>query len=183
MTTADSNRRVDLAVIGLFVVGMLARLAPHPPNVTPLAALALFGGACLPRRWAIVLPVLAVALSDVAIGVHQTMLFTWMGFALTGGCGLWLRSHLGAGRIVLASLAGSILFFLLTNAGVWWLGDGGRMYPQTISGLWQCYVAALPFFRNSLLGDLVYTAGFFGAYSLAVGRMRLATAGSSAPSA
>ena len=153
--------------LGILAVGFLARLAPHPANVTPVVALAIFGGSMLPAGWAVALPLATLILSDVAIGLHQVIAFTWLSFAAIGLLGRWVAYRPSTGRILSASLVASVGFFLVTNFGVWWLGDGGRMYPRTLEGLWTCYVAALPFFRNSLIGDLAYTAGFFGLYRMA----------------
>ena len=152
-------------VAGLIALGVLARLLPHPHNVTPLTAMALFGGAYLSRRWGILLPLAIVVLSDLVLGFHDVMAFTWGAFALIGLAGWWLRRQPRAGRVVFASVAGSTMFFLVTNFGVWLLGDQGTMYPKTLEGLWTCYIAALPFFRNALLGDVVYTSSFFGLYA------------------
>ena len=153
-------------VIGLMVLGVVARLVPHPPNATPLMAIALFGGTYLAKRWAILLPLAIVAISDVLIGWHNTVLFTWGAFILTGMIAWWIRLHPSAVRVLGGALAGSVLFFLLSNFGVWVAGD---LYPRTAVGLWECYVAAIPFFRNSLAGDLLYTAALFGGYALAIG--------------
>jgi hypothetical protein len=152
--------RRTLVVLGLIVVGVLARTLPHPPNVTPLTAIALLGGVYLTRRWTILLPLTIVALSDSVIGWHSTVPFTWSAFALTGLVSWWVRVRPSMARIVTGSLSGSLVFFLLTNFGVW---ATQNLYPKTIEGLWQCYVAALPFLRNSLIGDVVCTAVLFGA--------------------
>lgn len=151
--------------MGLIALGMLARFLPHPPNVTPLTAIALFGATYLSRRWGVWLPLATVVLSDLALGLHDVIAFTWGAFALTGVLGWWLRRRPSAGRMVSASLLGSTMFFLVTNFGVWWLGEGGTMYPKSLQGLWTCYVAGLPFYRNAVAGDLVYTLGFFGLYA------------------
>ena len=153
-------------VYGLVVLGVLARLVPHPWNATPTMAIALFAGTYLSRRWAIALPLGIVAISDVALGWHDTIPFTWGAFALTGMLAWWIRLRPSASRILSSALAGSVLFFLLTNFGVWVLGD---LYPRTAAGLWQCYVAAIPFFRGTLLGDLVYTVCLFGGFAMASG--------------
>ena len=165
--------------VGILAIGFLARLAPHPANVTPVAALALFGGSMLPLGWAVSLPLATLILSDLALGLHQVIAFTWLSFAAIGVLGRWVARHPTGGRILTASVGSSVGFFLITNFGVWWLGDGGHMYPRTLEGLWACYVAALPFFRNSLIGDLAYTAGFFGLYRMVSGAPRVVAAGSS----
>ena len=162
---STSSRPPYELVFGLLGVGVLARVLPHPPNVTPLTALALFGGAMLPRRWAVLLPLGIIMLSDLVLGLHETIAFTWAGVALIGSIGWWLRRQTSLGRVMFASLLASSLFFILTNAGVWLLGERGTMYPHTAQGLWTCYVAALPFYRNALLGDLLMTVGVFQSYA------------------
>lgn len=150
-------------VFGLILIGVVARLVPHPWNATPIMAIALFGGTYLSKRWAILLPLVTIIASDVILGWHDTMLFTWAAFALTGLLAWWLRPHPSAGRIFTASVAGSLIFFLVTNFGVWLVGG---LYPPTMAGLQECFIAAIPFYRNTFLGDLVYTCAFFGAYAL-----------------
>jgi len=154
-------------VIGLILMGLVARLVPHPPNATPLMAIALFGGTYLSKRWAILLPLIIVAISDLFIGWHRTVPFTWGAFALTGMLAWWIRLRPRPSRILGGAVAGSLLFFLITNFGVW---VAGTLYPQTLDGLRQCYVAAIPFFRNTVLGDLVYVTALFGGYALATSR-------------
>ncbi len=151
-------------VLGLIVLGIVARLVPHPWNATPVMAIALFGGTHLSKRYAIILPLVIVAVSDLLIGWHSTVPFTWGAFALTGLLAWRLRPEPDWGRIAATSLTGSLIFFVITNFGVWMTGE---LYPQTFEGLRQCYVVAIPFFRNTLAGDVVYTAVFFGTYALA----------------
>ena len=163
-------------VLALLLLGVAARLVPHPWNATPVMAIALFGGTYVSRRWAILLPLSIVAISDVWLGWHNTIPFTWGAFALTGMLAWWIRRHLSVGRVITASLAGSLLFFVLTNFGVWLIGD---LYPRTPAGMWECYVAAVPFFRSTLLGDLVFTGVLFGAHALLTGSRVVSTASSS----
>lgn len=151
-------------VIGFILMGVVARLVPHPPNATPLMAIALFGGTYLAKRWAILLPLAIVAVSDALIGWHDTIPFTWGAFALTGMLAWWVRQRPSASRILGGALCGSLLFFVITNFGVW---VAGTLYPRTADGLWQCYVAAIPFFRNTVMGNLVYTVALFGGYTMA----------------
>lgn len=151
-------------ICSLILLGVVSRLVPHPWNATPVMAMALFGGTYLSKRWSILLPLAAVAISDVFLGWHNTIAFTWGAFALTGLLAWWVRAHPSATRIFVGALSGSVAFFLITNFGVWVVGD---LYPRTAAGFWECYVAAIPFFRGTLMGDLVYTAVFFGGYQLA----------------
>jgi hypothetical protein len=158
-----SFRQSPWLVLGLILLGVLSRLVPHPWNATPLTAIALFGGTYLARRWSILLPLAIVALSDVVLGWHSTVPFTWGAFAVTGLLGRWLRVRPSATRILTGSLLGSVIFFVVTNFGVW---ATQTLYPKTLDGLWQCYVAGIPFFRNMLAGDLLYTAALFGMFAV-----------------
>ena len=158
----SSDRTTPWLAGGLILLGIMSRLVPHPWNATPLTAIALFGGTYLSKRWSILLPLAIVALSDLALGWHSTIPFTWGAFAVTGWLAWLIRVQPSAGRILAGSLLGSVIFFLVTNFGVW---TTQTLYPKTAAGLWECYVAGIPFFRNALVGDLVYTAALFGMYA------------------
>jgi hypothetical protein len=129
-------------------------------------AVALFGGAMLSRRAAWAVPLLAMVASDVALGYP----FGWMN-GVVYGCllagvrlGMWLRRRRTWGRTAAAALAGSVLFYVVTNFAVW---VGSSMYEQNAGGLVRCYLMALPFFRNALAGDLFWTTALFGLHDLA----------------
>lgn len=147
----------------IIAFAIILRLVPHPPNIAPIAAMALFGGAYLNKRYALLIPLIALFLSDIFIGFHDTMPFVYGSFLLTGLIGMWLKQHRTIGNIVGATLISSALFFLLTNFGVWLMGS---LYPQTFQGLIDAYFYAIPFFRNTIIGDLFYVALFFGGYEL-----------------
>lgn len=145
---------------GLIGVIALTRLLPHPPNFSPVVALALFGGAAFAeRKLAYLVPLAAMLLADLFIGFHQTMIFVYLGMGLVVAVGRWLGESRRLPSLVLGALAGSGVFFLLTNAGVWWLGAS---YPHSFEGLLACYVAALPFFHNTVLATVLFSALLFG---------------------
>jgi hypothetical protein len=148
--------------IFMIIGGALMRLLPHAPNFAPIAAIALFGGAYLNKKYALVLPLAAMLLSDIFLGFHDTMGYVYGAFLLTGMIGLWLRKHKNVVNVFGATLASSVLFFLLTNFGVWAQG----MYARDISGLFQSYVMAIPFFKNTLVSNFFYTGLMFGSYEL-----------------
>lgn len=152
-----------LATLVAIILGAaLFRLMPHPPNVTPIAAMALFAGAYMPdRRMALIVPLAAMLLSDLVLGLHASMLFVYAGIALTVVIGFGLRQRPRVMPAIAASLMASLLFFLITNFGS--LATSG-LYPQTLEGLSMAYTAGIPFFRNSLLGDLFFTALLFGGF-------------------
>lgn len=152
----------------LITLAALSRLMPHPPNFTPVAAIALFGGAYLDKRFALIVPLAAMLVSDWFLGFHSLMPFVYGSLLAIGLIGIWLKAHKTLGWTLAATLSASVLFFVVTNFAVWLMPNS--MYPKTTEGLIACYVAAIPFFRNSLMGDLFYVALLFGVYEL-VARM------------
>ena len=158
--------KIRLAIVISIIVGAAAsRLIPHPPNMASITAVALFGGAYLSRKWlAFLVPLVALFLSDLVLGLYSQMWVVYGSFALVVCIGLMLRKRRTAFRIGSAALASSILFFLITNFGVWVFGS---LYPKNATGLLACYVAAIPFFQNTLIGDALYTTVLFGGFALA----------------
>ena len=154
-----------LVLAGMVLAAAIARLLRHPWNFTPIGAIALFGGAQFASKHAaFLLPLAALFLGDLFLGLHSLMPYVYGCFAFTVCLGLWVRRNRSAGRIVIASLISSVVFFLVTNFSVWALFD---TYPKNTTGLIECYVAGLPFFRNGLLGDLFYSGLLFGGLALA----------------
>ena len=154
-----------LVLAGMVLAAAAARLLPHPWNFTSIGALALFGGAQFAsKRAAFLMPLAALFLGDLVLGLHRLMPFVYGCFALTVCLGFWVRRQPGAGRILAASVVSSTAFFVATNFSVWACFD---TYPKNAAGLLECYVAGLPFFRNGLLGDLFYAGVLFGGLALA----------------
>jgi hypothetical protein len=151
-----------LLIVIFIAIAAMARLLPHPPNVSPIGALALFAGACLPRCWFIYLiPLVAMFLGDLVLGLHSLIPVVYGSFAVNVLLGRWLRTRRTMFSTATITLIGSIQFFVVTNLACWFLYD-----PPTLEGLLACYVHALPFFRNALLGDLFFTTVLFGALAL-----------------
>jgi len=152
-------------VVVLILLAAASRLLPHPPNFAPIAAIGLFAGAALDRRMAWLVPFAALLLSDAVLGFYHpvSMFWNYAGFAacLVLGAGL-LGPRRSLKRFTAATLTSSVAFFALSNFGMWASG----YYPRTFAGLVECYVAALPFFRNTLASDIVYTAALFGGWAL-----------------
>ena len=152
-------------VSSMILLGAASRLLPHPPNVSPIAAIALFGGAYLcDKRLAFFVPLAAMAVSDAVLGFHSLMLWVFGSFGVSVCIGIWLRKRRRVTTFAAAALLGSVQFYLITNFAVWF---SGSLYPRTVEGLIACYIAALPFFQNTLLGDAMYTAVLFGSFALA----------------
>lgn len=161
-----------LYVLAAIVLAAAAsRLLPHPPNFTPIAAMALFGGAYFQHRAvAFGAPLAAMLLSDLLIGFHGGMPFVYAAILLISGMGLAIRSRLNPVWIGGAALSASLVFFVVTNFGVWLAGvvfPATGLYPFTGAGLVSAFVAAIPFFGNTLAGDVMYTVLLFGGFALA----------------
>lgn len=161
----------NIVISFLIICGVLIRVLSHYkilplwPNFAPIAALALFSGVYLKRQAAIVVPLAAMIASDLLIGLHSLILFTWGCFVLVGIIGWWVRKNKNMMTVIGGSLAGSVLFYLVTNFAVWLFTP---LYAKDLGGLMQSYIMAIPFFRNTLLGDLFFVGVFFGVYELAM---------------
>ena len=166
----DEHGRSMMIGLGLIVIAVVGRLIPHPANFAPIAAIGLLGGAILPRKLAVVLPLAAMMISDFMLGTHSLIAYTWGSFALVALLSSYLLRKQSTGRIVGGSLASSAIFFLISNFGVF---VEGKLYAHTWAGFAQCYTNALPFFRGTLMGDLFYATLLFGAYSLATNTKKL----------
>lgn len=161
LTGAVLNKRLLTLSIIVFSIA-LYRLIPHPPNVSPVAAMALFGGVYFAdKRVALIIPFAALLLSDLMIGLHDTMVFVYASFAATMMIGYWVRNRLSVVTIASAAIVSSVLFFVVTNFGSWLSHD---LYPKTASGLFEAYVAGIPFFQNTLMGNLFFSAVLFGGF-------------------
>lgn len=149
----------------LVAIGVISRLMPHPWNFAPIAAIGLFSGTYLGIFYSLILPPLSIFFSDIFLGFYEwkLMLAVYGSFALISLIGILIKKYKSFKTILTASLSASILFFLITNFAVWLFT---LWYPKTFSGLIQCFILALPFFRNTLLGDLFYTGILFGTYEL-----------------
>ncbi len=172
--------RVGVVGLVIVLVGVLSRILPHPNNFTPLIALALFGGAQVKnKKLAVVAPLAAMLLSDVVLYLFRYPSYLnwealrtagWVYGSLAVICcmGMWLERRQTFAHVAGATLAGSLLFFLVTNFGVWY--DSG-WYSHTFSGLVACYVAALPFFQNQLVATVLFCGVLFGATAAVEGRL------------
>lgn len=152
----ETNRLYIAAL--LVAIGVAARLVPHEPNFAPVAALVLVTGVLLGRRYALGVALSIMMMSDMILGLYSSVAFTWAAIASIALLGGYIKKHGLLGRVVVGGIGASVLFFIVSNFGVW-ISSG--MYAHSIAGLVDCYVMALPFFRATLASDLVFTASFF----------------------
>lgn len=160
------------AVLALIGVGVLGRLAPHPPNTTPVTAIAFAAGKYIGSAWAIAIPLLVMVIADVVLGFYdwKVLLSVYGSIAVIGGVSILARKARPA-VVLLLVMASSILFFLVTNFAVW---AASSWYPPTFEGLMASYIAGLPFLRNMFIGDVFYAASLLGAFEwVAVGLKKI----------
>lgn len=159
-----TNQRRSLCIAAALVTaGVVLRLLPHEANFAPVAAIALFGGAVLGARYALGIPLAIMILSDWLIGFYAGMGYVWAAYILIALYGILLRRSRFSKRIILGGLGATLLFYLVSNFGVWAIG---YQYPPTLAGLVQSYYMALPFVRASLLSDVMYSFVLFGSLEL-----------------
>jgi len=149
----------------LILIAAALRVVPHPWNVTPIGAIAIFSGSLIRNRWAaLLLPLATLLAGDLFIGFHQLMLVVYASFFLSVFIGRAVAQHRTIARIGGATFLGALQFFLITNFAMWAIGG---FYPRTLAGLAACFAAAIPFFGNTLAGDALYSLTLFGGYALA----------------
>lgn len=154
-----------LVLTGMILFVAFTRLIPHPPNFTAVGAIALFGGAYFSKKsFAFAVPVIAMFLTDLIIGLHPGMYAVYISFILIVMIGIQLKDRIKLGNVLLASVCASVLFFVITNFAQWL---SFPLYSKSIAGLVECYVAAIPFFGYTILGDLFFVGVMFGSYELA----------------
>ena len=166
-----------LLIILFIAVIFFGRVLPHPYNFTPLIAVTLLSSFAISNRMlALVVPLMGFWLSDLFMNnvvyagyysnftiFNSGMIWTYGAILLVGLMGSSFINKISSGKVVLASLSGSTIFYIISNFGVWALSP---MYAKSFAGLIQCYSLALPFYGSSLIGDLLYCSLLFGAYQL-----------------
>ncbi len=176
MTTQKINLRF-IVITGLILLAAASRLLPIH-NFSPLGAIALFGAAHFTKKWqAIAIPLVATWLSDLFINnviyarffptftwFYQGFYWQYAAYILIAVAAFFILRKVSAKNVLIGALASSVIFFLVSNFGVW-IGSTG--YPQTFSGLMLCYTAAIPFAQGTLYGDLIYSVVLFGGFALA----------------
>lgn len=165
--TSKKRKTLEFVIVLVFVlIGVSLRLLPHPPNFAPIAAIALFGGVYLSRKVALTLPIAVMIISDIFLGGYYhlpVMTSVYGSFLLMVVLGFWLKKHKKWYTIGGSAILSAVLFFVITNFAVWVFNP---WYLKTFSGIIQCYTMAIPFFKNTLMGNLFYVAVFFGTYEI-----------------
>ncbi len=155
-----------LFIVAIILIAAALRLLIKIDNVTPIAAMALFGGAYFGKKYiGYIIPIITLFITDLVLGFHDTMVYVYIGFAITVTIGIAMKKKVNVYSIFGASILSSIIFFLLTNFGSWMTQM--MPYPMNFAGLIECYIAGLPFLRWEALGTLGFNTVFFGVFYLA----------------
>ena len=149
--------KIIITFLFISVILALGRIIPHPPNFTPILATAIYTPYMVNDKWiAVLIPLSAMFIADIIIGFHPYMLWVYGAIGLSTLISNWsMRFNKKYIQLGVMAILSSILFFIITNFAVWAIWD---YYPKTIDGLIICYIKAIPFFQNTLLGTIIYTA-------------------------
>lgn len=143
----------------LIILGIFSRVLTHTPQFTSILAVAFFAGLYL-RGWqAVIVPLSLMIISDLILGFHDTMFYTYGAMILISGLGLWLKSRKSFVTVLGGSIASALIFFVVTNLGAW-----PTLYPMTFDGLRECFVMAIPFFRSTLVSTVAYSLVLYAGY-------------------
>ncbi len=163
------NKNNYYVIIGIIVLLAMARLLPHPPNFTPILGMAVFSGAIISRRLiAYLIPLAAMFLSDLYLGLHSSIPIIYFSLAVCVLIGTFIKARVTILNSFLSISLGVLVFFLITNFMVWY---GSGMYEYSISGLMTCYFMGLPFVQNTFISSILYGMGAFLIYDIINKRM------------
>ncbi len=174
----------------IVLIAAMTRLIPHPANFSPVGAMALFGSAYYSKRYlAFLIPVISMWISDLFLNnivysvffnhfvwFYPGSTFTYISFILIALIGISLLKKISVRNLLVSALLASVIFFIVSNFGVWF---SSGMYPRNLEGLISCYIAGIPFFKNTIFGNLFYTITMFGLFELFAKKfnwLRLSTA-------
>ena len=141
------------------IILVLSRLMPHPPNFTPIISVALLCGFFF-NSWigGLFLVILSMFVSDLFIGLHSNMFFVYISLVLITVYSNYFIQNLTAKNIFIHCVSSSLIFFIISNFGVWFIGS---LYPKSLIGLYECYLMAIPFYTNTFLSTIFFTYIYF----------------------
>ena len=149
-----------LLVIILTLFAVFSRLMPHPPNFTPLLAIALYSGFSFKNKFLFIIPLTGMLISDFFLGYYSSIIWVYLSLLIMFYLGYILSSKYSFKNLILLSSVSSVLFFVVSNFGVWL----GGWYGYDFSGFITCYIAAIPFFHNTLFSTIIYASIFHFSY-------------------
>ena len=149
------ERNKNILIASIIILAVLSRIVPHPPNFAPITGIALFSSKKIKNKlFGVILPIIPLFISDLFIGLSFINIFVYLSFII-----IYFLGTIATKIDVKTVFLSSVIVFILTNLGVWYLG-----YPKNIEGLITCFTLAIPFFINTILGDLFYSFILFRSY-------------------
>tara|TARA_B100000945_G_scaffold259231_1_gene217111 strand:- start:576 stop:1112 length:537 start_codon:yes stop_codon:yes gene_type:complete len=157
-------RTNNLIIIAIIIFASISRLVPHPPNFTPILAIALFSGFQIKNRLlALSIPLVSMYISDIVLGYHITILWVYSSLFIISFIGVILSKYQSITSFILGLFSSSLIFFIVTNFGVWLTST---FYEPNIAGLLNCYIAGIPFYTNTMLSTFIYGIIFYVTFKL-----------------
>ena len=145
----------------IILIMVLSRLIPHPPNFTPIISMAMMSGYFFKNfNLSVLILAFTILLSDLFLGFHNNMIFVYMPLFIIVSFCFKISTKINYKNLFFLGVGSSLIFFLISNFGVWLLGN---MYENNINGLINCYILAIPFFKNTLLSTFIFSYGAYGA--------------------
>ena len=162
MIKIEFDKKKDLFPLILILILALARLIPHPPNFTPIIAVAIMGSFFFRNIYlSFIVIISSMLLADIFIGFHSNMFFVYFSLLVIAFIFFQIRTKIKLKNLFICGFLGSVIFFLISNFGVWILSD---MYEKNLNGLIYCYFLAIPFFVNTLVSTIFFTYCAFIAF-------------------
>ena len=141
-----------ILILGLIIIGVMTRLIPHPPNFTPILSFALLSSVYSKNNLGIFVPISIMLLSDIFLGSHGAIIWVYSSLFIIYLIGFYFIKNISYKNILMGTIVGSLMFFIITNFGVWFIG-----YPKTLEGFIHCYTLAIPFYKNTLISSMFYS--------------------------
>ena len=170
MTNLFNFTKKDIFALSLILLMVFSRLLPHPPNFTPVIAVAILSGYFFKNIYISLFVLLfSMITSDLFIGFYKSMIFVYLSLIIIAITFFKIRKKINFKNLFVFGFFGSLIFFIISNFGVWILGN---MYEKNLDGLIECYFLAIPFFKNTLFSTIIfsYTAVFFHKYSTIIAK-------------
>ena len=142
-----------MLILFLIFIGVMSRIYPYAPNFTPMLSIALLSGFYSKNRFFVLLPILIMLMSDIMLGNHAIVPWVYSSFILIFALGYFIKKS-SYSYILIFSIFSSVIFFIISNLGVWFTGG----YSYSFNGLIACYTAAIPFFKNTLISTILYSS-------------------------
>ena len=153
----------NILIVTIILIGAFSRIIPHPPNFTAIGAISILGGVYFGKNYlAFLIPIISMLISDFLLGFNMAI-SVYLSFLIMIPLGIGIKNKLTNLSVIKTSIYASIVFFLITNFSVW---SFSTVYPNNIYGLLICYYAGIPFFFNTLLGNIFFSFSLFGIYEI-----------------